>query len=65
MPYQPSPPVSDPDGEPLSHNKDLDLKGVNASQISILIGEDMTKATLAKEVRSGNPGEPLAINTIL
>ena len=65
MPSQPSPPVTDPDGEPLSHIKDLDLKGVKASQISILIGADMAKATLAKEVRSGNPGEPLAINTML
>ena len=65
MPCQPNPPVTDPDGEPLSHIKDLGLKGVKASQISILIGADMAEATLAKEVRSGNPGEPLAINTML
>ena len=64
MPSQPAPQIS---GDPKEHSyiDGLDLKGVDAKQIGILIGASVAEATLAKEVRRGKPGQPLAINTML
>ncbi len=64
MPAQPSP-MKEITGETPSYIEDLDLKAVTPSQISILIGADVAEATLVKEVRRGQPGQPLAVNTML
>ena len=64
MPSQPDP-VREITGETPSYIKDLDLCAVEPSQISILIGANVSEATLAKEIRRGKPGQPMAVNTML
>ena len=64
MPSQPNP-VREITGETPTYIRDLNLSAVDPSQISILVGANLNEATLAKEVRRGKPGQPLAVNTLL
>ena len=63
MPAQPSP-VEEMNGETPAYIEGLNLKAVRPEQISILLGADVAEASLVQEVRRGEPGQPLAINTM-
>ena len=63
MPSQPSPP-SAKESDFYTHLDDIDLNGVDPSQIEILIGADVAEAFIPTDVRRGRKDQPLAIKTV-